>query len=447
MIFTEQQVETISPNPAAYKAGKALAVASKWVTLAKTDRVIWGEIQGSSKTPYQVQIDIVTMGYKCNCPSRQFPCKHNIGLMLLYASNPNEFKIENEEPEWVKSWIDKRQAKANKPELEEITEEKQEKLDKAREKTQTDRFQSVQVGIDELELWLKDLIRIGILELPNKPASDFSKIAARMVDAKAPGLAGWVKSLGSIDYSNPTEWQNEALTIISKLYLLIRTFKNYENLTPTWQITIKNLVGWSQSAKELIANNESETVKDQWLVAGQVTETTDDEIATQRNYLVGCQSNRYALILNFSTKHTTIENPLIPGSVINAELAFFPSALPHRAAIKTTRSVGNQLEQQPQSLGTWTDVFKLKAAQLQQNPWQQETTAIIDDLRITNRNNRWIAYDKNLNYVMISPKFDLQKIMRWLAISGNRKMRVAGIIRSETLYPLGVFENNQYITL
>ncbi len=447
MIFTEQQVETISPNPAAYKAGKALAVASKWVTLAKTDRVIWGEIQGSSKTPYQVQIDIVTMGYKCNCPSRQFPCKHNIGLMLLYASNPNEFKIENEEPEWVKSWIDKRQAKANKPELEEITEEKQEKLDKAREKTQTDRFQSVQVGIDELELWLKDLIRIGILELPNKPASDFSKIAARMVDAKAPGLAGWVKSLGSIDYSNPTEWQNEALTIISKLYLLIRTFKNYENLTPTWQITIKNLVGWSQSAKELIANNESETVKDQWLVAGQVTETTDDEIATQRNYLVGCQSNRYALILNFSTKHTTIENPLIPGSVINAELVFFPSALPHRAAIKTTRSVGNQLEQQPQSLGTWTDVFKLKAAQLQQNPWQQETTAIIDDLRITNRNNRWIAYDKNLNYVMISPKFDLQKIMRWLAISGNRKMRVAGIIRSETLYPLGVFENNQYITL
>lgn len=447
MIFTEQQIETLSPNPAAFNAGKALSSLSKWGTLAKNDRVVWGEIQGSGKKPYQTQIDLTSLSYKCNCPSRQFPCKHNIGLMLLYASSPNEFKIKDEEPEWVKNWIDKRQAKANKPETDERTPEELEKLDKAREKNQAERFDSVMAGANELELWLKDLVRIGILELPNKNTSEFSKIAARMVDAKAPGLASWVRMLGNLNFSNTTEWQGEALAIIAKLFMLIKTFKNYNKLTPIWQITIKNLVGWNQSPKELIASSDAETIKDRWLVAGQISESNDDEIITQKNYLIGCESNRSALILNFITKYSVIENPILPGSILNAELAFFPSALPHRAAIKMTRGVENQLELEPSSLKGWEDAYIIKAEHQRLNPWSSETFFIIDDLRLTNQDNRWIAYDNEHRYVQIERKFELQKIMKWLVISGNRRMRVACILKNEAIVPLGIFENNQYITL
>lgn len=448
MVFSEQQIESLAPNPAAFNAGKALSAKNKWVTLAQNDRAVWGEIQGSGKNPYQAQIDLGSLAYKCNCPSRQFPCKHNIGLMLLYAKTPIEFTQTQDEPEWVKNWIDKRQAKASKPETPvERTPEDQEKLDKAKEKTQIDRFLSVQEGVAELELWLKDLIRIGILELPNKPHSEFMKVAARMVDSKAPALAGWVKSLGNLNFNNPDKWQGEALSIISKLFLLIRTFKNYDNLTPIWQTTIKNLVGWNQSPKELIASSEAETVKDKWLVAGQQTETNDDDITTQRNWLIGCNTNRRALLLYFATRFSSIENPLLPGTVINAELAFFPSALPSRAAIKMQRSVENELDQIPQSLNNWKEAFEFRSEQQRINPWAFDTFVVINDARVAKQNEEWVICDADRNFVPLIADFDLKKIMKWLVISGNRKQKAACVLQNGRVLPLGIFQDNKYIIL
>jgi hypothetical protein len=213
-------------------------------------------------------------------------------------------------------------------------------------------------GAIELELWLKDLIRLGILELPNKPVSDFSKVAARMVDAKAPGLASWVKTLGNLNYNNQDEWPGEAIAIISKLFLLIKTFRNYDNLSPEWQITIKNLVGWSQSTKELLDDNNAERIKDFWLVAGQETETNDD-IVTQRNWLIGCNTQQRALILNFATRFSSFESLIVPGSIIHADLAFFPSVTPHRAVVKMQRGLETELPVLPDFLTTGPVLFSI----------------------------------------------------------------------------------------
>lgn len=447
MFFSEQQIESLSPNPAAFNAGKSLSAGKKWETLCQNERAIWGEFQGSGKDPYRVQIDTNSLVYKCNCPSRQFPCKHTIGLMLLYAKTPDEFRRTKDEPDWVKTWFEKRLAKANKPEAEvERTPEEQEKLEKAREKTQTDRFENVQAGVAELDLWLKDLIRIGIMELPNKPLSEFEKVAARMVDAKAPGLAGWVKSLSRLNFEDQTEWQSEALGIISKLFLLIRTFQNFDNLSPLWQTSIKNLVGWNQSSKELLANPEAETVKDKWLVAGQIVETVDD-ITTQRNWLIGTNTNRKALILNFATKFSAIENPLLPGSIINAELAYFPSVQPYRAAIKMQRGIENTLEKLPESFSNWNEVYTFKAGQLQVNPWMSDICVAINEVRMTKQDNRWIICDDHQNFIPVVLKFDLEKVLKWLVVSGNRPQHAVCIVQNGKVMPLGVFQDNQYILL
>ena len=50
----------------------------------------------------------------------------------------------------------------------------------------------------------------------NKPKSYFENIAARVVDAKAPGLSCWVKALGDTDYVSTDHWYIEitAITII-----------------------------------------------------------------------------------------------------------------------------------------------------------------------------------------------------------------------------------------
>lgn len=448
MNFTEQQIETLAPNPAAFKAGKSLSSIVKWQLLSKSERALWGEIKGSGSSPYKVQIDLTVLAYKCSCPSRQFPCKHCVALMLLYSSSANDFSFSENEPEHIQTWIDKRQSKPKegKKEEEERTEEELEKLGKAKAKTQANRFESVMAGAIELELWLKDLIRLGLLELPNKPSSDFSKVAARMVDAKAPGLASWVKSLGNLNFSNQNEWPGEAMTIISKLFLLIKTFRNFDNLSPEWQITIKNLIGWSQSTKELLDDNNAERIKDFWLVAGQETETNDD-IVTQRNWLIGCNSQRRALILNFATRFSSFENLIVPGSILHADLAFFPSVTPHRAVVKMQRNVELELPVMPDFADNWTSVFQFRANQLKLNPWANDLLVLVRNVRLMNSENQWIVFDTDNKQVSLVPSFDLQKVMKWMIVSGNRPQDIAFILRNGKVIPLGIFKNHQYILL
>ncbi len=448
MILSAQQIESLAPNPAAFIAGKKLASKDHWLSLSKNERAVWGEIKGSGKSPYLTQIDILTVAFKCTGPSRQFPCKHGIALMLLYT-NHQPFFQEKDEPEWVKSWMDKRVAKEKQKSEEPVerTAEEEEELEKSREKTQVTRLKSVMAGVAELELWLKDLVRIGILELPKRNKTEFEKIAARMVDAKAPGLAGWVKSYSKINYDHPTEWQQESLQHTAKLFLLVRALKNYDHLSPAWQQTVRNLAGWSQSTKELLANTEAESVKDDWLVAGQEIEVTDDDITIQRNWLIGCSTNRTALILNFGTKFTSIDSTILPGTVIQGELAFFPSVLPQRAVVKMHRKVTKEMETVPKAFNSWNEVQEHVVGELRINPLANDHIVLLKGARMINHQNQWLICDENKSIIPVVKDFDFEKTMKWLAITGNRNLDMALVLRNERALPLGVLQHNNYSIL
>ena len=127
----------------------------------------------------------MNIAFKCSCPSHKFPCKHSLGLLFLYASQPDLFTT-GEEPDWVKEWLEKRAGKAV---------EKKEKADKpvdveAQAKRQEARHKKVLNGVDDLQGWLKDLVAKWSVECSGAGASLFAGISKRMVDAQAPGLAG-----------------------------------------------------------------------------------------------------------------------------------------------------------------------------------------------------------------------------------------------------------------
>ncbi len=446
MQFSETHIQSLAPNPAAYSAGKKLAGKEQWQTLAASDRAIWGAIKGSGSNPYLVQIDTTSIAYKCTCPSRQFPCKHSIALMLIHSADALTFTTQ-EEPEWVKGWMDKRVTKEKPKEEKEHTDDELAQLEKNREKTQANRLASVKEAADELELWLKDLVRIGLLELPAKKKSDFDRVAARMVDAKAPGLGGWVKTLGKISFDNQQDWQDEALMVISKLFLLVRAIKNFDSHSPVWQQTLRTLSGWSQSPKELITDPEAETVKDHWLVAGQEEETTEDEITIQRNWLIGINSGRQGLILNFGTKFSALENNVLPGTVIEGELAYFPSIWPQRAAFKIQRNVNSVVPVVPASFANWSAIHRYKVSQLAIHPWLNDIVVTLNDARVVRDKHSWIICDRDKCFTSLPTSFDASKVMRWLAISGNRKLPMTIVLRNKVAMPLGVFDGNQYHTL
>ena len=87
MELTEQFILLQAPNAAAAANGRKLSSGGKFSNLRRTESgdLFWGECAGSGKTPYRVSIDWTDPNApvsRCSCPSRQFPCKHALGLMF-----------------------------------------------------------------------------------------------------------------------------------------------------------------------------------------------------------------------------------------------------------------------------------------------------------------------------------------------------------------------------
>ncbi len=76
--------------------------------------VLWGLCAGSGKNPYQTIVDLSGPAYKCSCPSRKFPCKHALGLLLNWANG--SVPEESAPADFARAWLDDRRARAEKAE-------------------------------------------------------------------------------------------------------------------------------------------------------------------------------------------------------------------------------------------------------------------------------------------------------------------------------------------
>lgn len=112
-MLSVDQILALSPDDASAKAAKELLAPAKWPKLGHNESAIWGECQGSGKTPYQVIIDVGGPSFKCSCPSRKFPCKHGLALYLLLAQKESAF-TSKEPPAWVSEWLAARQQRVEK---------------------------------------------------------------------------------------------------------------------------------------------------------------------------------------------------------------------------------------------------------------------------------------------------------------------------------------------
>ncbi|PYI50320.1 SWIM zinc finger family protein [Paenibacillus flagellatus] len=89
--ITEAYVDSLALNAAAAKNGRDLAKKNSFPALRRSEdgTLLFGECKGSGKEPYRCSVDFAKPEapvYRCSCPSRQFPCKHNLGLLYAYAA-------------------------------------------------------------------------------------------------------------------------------------------------------------------------------------------------------------------------------------------------------------------------------------------------------------------------------------------------------------------------
>src|SRR3954452_12953693 len=216
MEWTTGTVEGLAPDTASVTAARRLARPAPWSELGHDQRSLWGLCKGSGAKPYQVQVDLQEgPAYKCSCPSRKFPCKHALALLLLLATG---HVAEGTAPGCVGEWLESRVARPKRePGAPPADPE-------AAARRAAMREERVAAGVEDLRLWLRDAVRGGLGAPRLRSWEEWDGFAARMVDAQAPGAASRLRSLGSVAAGRAENWPERLLSGMGMLHLLCEAY-------------------------------------------------------------------------------------------------------------------------------------------------------------------------------------------------------------------------------
>lgn len=389
--WTRESVLALAPDASSASAGQSLASAKKWTGLGRSERALWGLCQGSGKDPYQARIDLSEPAFKCSCPSRKFPCKHGLGLLLVYAQDAKVFK-DQPEPGWVTDWLATRSERAEKKaEKAQAAAEKPVDLE-AQAKRAAQREARVRDGIATCRVWLDDVVRRGLAAAQSSDRGEIDAIAARMVDAQAPGLAGMIRRVPEIislgDADGP--WTQRALDQLARIHMLLTAAEKLDALPPDLGGDVRTALGWTQSKEEALAGPG---VADRWVTVGQIIEE-EERLRVRRTWLVGRATGRRALILDFAAGTQALDTSLVQGVEFDGELVFFPSRLPLRALIKT-RAEAQAVDAPLGAAGDATCEQGLRryAEALGANPWLARWPMVLSGARVAQQGGRWMVID------------------------------------------------------
>lgn len=171
MPLSVDEVLRLSPDEASAKAAKGLVVPDKWASLAYCDAAVWSECKGSGVKPYQVQVDLAETAFRCSFPSRKFPCKHGLALLLLRAQHPDNFSPA-EPPAWVSEWLVSRKQRAEKQaqkQAEGAAKPAAVADPRASARREAQRQNQMQAGLDNLDRRLADRVRQGLALIARTP--------------------------------------------------------------------------------------------------------------------------------------------------------------------------------------------------------------------------------------------------------------------------------------
>jgi hypothetical protein len=321
--WSADQVLSLAPDAAAQRAARALAVDKGWCEagLSRGDDLpptVWSLCQGSDTQPYQTCVDLTEPAYTCSCPSRKFPCKHTLAMLLRWA----EGKIPDAPaPQWVREWQASRadRAASRAAAREEVARNGGEGAGRAAgEKAALRRAARVSAGLDELDRWLVDQLRSGLAGATRLGYAHWDAMAARLIDAQAPGAARLVRNLGG--YVGDPE---RLLTELGLLRLLTAGFSRLDGLPPELAATVRLRVGMPIAAEHVLAGPPA---RDRWQVLG-VRDEPERDLMVRRVWLRGAGSGRAALVLSFAGPGQVFITDLVPGTALDADLCFYPDHL------------------------------------------------------------------------------------------------------------------------
>lgn len=263
----EAMVDAWAPNAAAIKNGRKLVLKGSFVALHRSEdgTLLFGTCLGSGKNPYECSSDFAQPDkpvHRCNCPSRQFPCKHSLGLLYAYAQGkpftvadvPADIAAKREQAQVREA---KKKERAAKPR-------------KVNKSALSKKIKAQLNGLDLLEKLTFDLVRLGMGNTSAKTASQIEAQAKQLGDAYLPGaqaaLHAYTMLFADEDGRFDAELSagrreaiyGEAFAQLTRLHALIRQGRVYlkkrledPDLKPDTETTIAAWLGHAWQLTEL----------------------------------------------------------------------------------------------------------------------------------------------------------------------------------------------------
>jgi SWIM zinc finger len=439
--WSADQVLSLAPDPSAQRAARALAGDRAWseagLSVDGVPPTVWGLCQGSGAQPYETCVDLTEPAYRCSCPSRKFPCKHTLALLLRWASGAVP---EAPAPRWVREWQASRAERVSRA----LAKEGQARNGgegtgrAAGEKAAVRRAGRIATGLAELDRWLADQIRGGLAGAARLGYAHWDMMAARLVDAQAPGAARLVRNLG--DYVGDPE---RLLAELGLLRLLAAGFARLDDLPPELAATVRLRAGMPVAAEEVLAGP---AVRDRWQVLG-VRDEPERDLMVRRVWLRGARSGRAALVLSFAGPGQVFVTDLVLGTELDADLAFYPDRLRvqiarrHAPAAPVTAVAGRPV---PAAMREY-------ALALAADPWLERWPMVLSEVvpaRIgatAGARERWCVGAPDGPAVPLDPAVGAP--WRLVAASGGRPVTVAGEWTATGLRPLSVWLGDRLVRL
>ncbi len=377
-------VAGLAPDASSLRAGRGLASPAKWSELGATAGAVWGLCAGSGKNPYQTSVDLEGPAFKCSCPSRKFPCKHALGLLLLWSAGvvPDAAKPAD----FTQSWLETRAAKAAAPKRPASSPSEAPADPAAAERRAEKRAARVAAGLEDLDRWLCDQVRVGLVSVDRSYAY-FDGMAARMVDAQAPGVASWLRQIPSTVVRDEN-WPRTLVQHYAGLHLLARAHGALETLPDGLGATVRAHVGYTTAREDVLA---TEAVRDRWCLLA-VRDSNEARLLVRRTWLMGERSGRPALVLSFAAAGQVLDTIGVPGMSVEASLHFYPGSPALRAMVGERYSDPGAPGALPGAT-TVDDARSSYAKAVGEDPWLASWPVLLSSVAVGRGADGWCLYD------------------------------------------------------
>jgi hypothetical protein len=423
-----EQVLGLAPDASSRKTAGGVAKPAKWAGTGCAEHSVWGECEGSGKTAYRAAVDLSEPAFRCSCPSRKFPCKHALGLLLLWSDGT---VAEGAPPDWVAEWLAQRRDRAGQAGTRRAAKDTAARDPRTAER----RERRVDDGVEDLDQWLRDQVAHGLTRAEKAPYKIWDDAARRLVDAQAGALAGQVRSLAAIPRRG-VDWPERLLEEYALLRLLTTAFRRRDELPEPLRATVRARVGFTVGQDEVLAG---ERVRDHWYVAG-ARDTEQDRLVTRRVWLRGHDSGRSALILSFAAPGRALDASLVVGGTVDAELAFYPGAQPLRALVAARHGAPERRAPRGTTVRGFLDEH---AEALSRDPWLDRWPAVLEDVRFGRAGDDGPAEPHVVDEHGDALPLRTTDPWRLLAMSGGRPVTVAGEWSPRGLLPLSAWHEEE----